>query len=256
MLFFTVSFCELAELELSAKIIFFTNYRARILQKLFHRLSTIKQPSSSCHLVLLFRISRQVLLLLLLLLTPSSSSSFSPYPSPPSTSPSLLLRARHFSSGASSSLPGASPSIPRSAAVFPLPFSLAFFSVRCEPDDSLFYRCLAIFCRARTGLRKPRAQYPAICPLPFGIFSGSQIVFFVCDVGGVGRLSPASASAVKDNREIFQWLFDGAINWSDRLWLWRFSPVCAAGSSRGGSLRPAEDNRLPDQTTSAGLFMK
>jgi hypothetical protein len=43
-------------------------------------------------------------------------------------------------------------------------------------------------------------------------------------------------------------LFDGAINWSDRLWLWRLSPVCAAGSSRGGSLRPAEDNRLPDQT--------
>ena len=103
---------------------------------------------------------------------------------------------------------------------------------------------------------KPEPSILPFVPCHSAFSRARRSSLFVCDVGGVGRLSPASASAVKDNREIFQWLFDGAINWSDPLWLWRLSPVCAAGSSRGGSLRPAEDNRLPDQTIHVRLPLR
>ena len=117
---------------------------------------------------------------------------------------SLFFR---FPSGSRFSPPGASPMFRYSAAVWIPSVGLAPV---CEKPE-------------------PVAPSSGLCQSIVSWAHGS--FFFVCVVGGVGRLSPASASAVKDNREICQWLFTVVINRPNRLWLWRLSPVCAAGSS-------------------------
>ena len=97
------------------------------------------------------------------------------------------VRARGFialplsgrsSSGLLSSALGASPWIHRSAAIYPLPLGLAPVCERPEPVGPSSNPRRAVFSRAR------------------------GLVSFVRVVGGVGRLSPACASAVKDNRVI------------------------------------------------------
>ena len=119
---------------------------------------------------------------------PIDSLSCRYLPTPPRARGFLCpLRARGFivlplsgrsSSGLLSFALGASPWIHRSAAIYPLPLGLAPVCERPEPVGPSSDPRQAVFSRAR------------------------GLVSFVRVVGGVGRLSPACASAVKDNRVI------------------------------------------------------